>query len=128
MIRALAGVSFGILITSAAAAFGQAPASFEAASVKPVPGWRPSGGGINERGAAGTGGGCPTSMRVDQGRVDFNCTTVAMLIGYAVRLSPDRVTGTDWMMALGSPRFNIVATLPQGASANQVPEIFQAPA
>ena len=49
-----------------------------------------------------------------------------MLIGYAFRLSPDRVTGPDWMMALGSPRFNIAATLPQGASENQVPEMFQA--
>ena len=30
------------------------------------------------------------------------------------------------MMAVGSPRFNIVAKIPQGASKDQVPEMFQA--
>jgi uncharacterized protein (TIGR03435 family) len=48
------------------------------------------------------------------------------LIGYAFRLSPDRVIGPDWMVGLGSPRFDIAATLPQGASENQVPEMVQA--
>jgi uncharacterized protein (TIGR03435 family) len=64
-------------------------------------------------------------MKVERERVDFKCANLAMLIGYAFRLSPDRVIGPDWMMAVGSPRFNIEATLPQGASENQVPEMFQ---
>jgi uncharacterized protein (TIGR03435 family) len=114
-------------------AFGQALANvpnnrptgvrFEVASVKPVLNWPPLRGAAGERGAAG--GGCPTSMRVDPGRVDLKCTTLRMLIGYAFRISPDRVTGPEWMMAIGSPRFDIVATIPQAASKNQVAQMFQ---
>ena len=61
-------------------------------------------------------------MKVEPSRVDFRCTTLLMLIGYAFRISPERVTGPAWMM---SPRFNIEANIPQGASKNQVPEMFQ---
>jgi uncharacterized protein (TIGR03435 family) len=64
-------------------------------------------------------------MKVEPGRVEFRCATLEMLIGYAFRVSPGRVTGPAWMMALGSPRFNIEANIPQGASKNQVPEMFQ---
>jgi uncharacterized protein (TIGR03435 family) len=49
-----------------------------------------------------------------------------MLIGYAFRISPDRVTGPDWMTGAGSPRFDIAAKIPQGTSEHQVPEMFQA--
>ena len=52
--------------------------------------------------------------------------TLAMLIGYAYRISPDRVAGPEWMRAPGSSRFEIVATIPQGNSKDQVPEMFQA--
>lgn len=93
------------------------------ASVKPELNWPPVAGAAGER---GSGGGCPTSMKVEPGRVDFRCANLAMLIGYAFRFSPDRVTGPDWMRAVGSPRFHIVATLPRGASKDQVPEMFQA--
>jgi uncharacterized protein (TIGR03435 family) len=64
-------------------------------------------------------------MKVEPSRVDFRCTTLVMLIGYAFRISPERVTGSAWMMAIGSLRFNIEANIPQGASKNQVPEMFQ---
>jgi uncharacterized protein (TIGR03435 family) len=121
MMRAFTSASLGILFS--AAAFGQAGIRFEVASVKPVLNWPAAGSGAGER---GTGGGCPTSMKVDPGRVDFKCTTIAMLIGYAFRFSPERVRGPVWMMAAGSPRFDIVAKIPQGASKHQVPEMFQA--
>jgi len=49
-----------------------------------------------------------------------------MLIGYAYRLAPDRITGPDLTKGLGDPRFDIEATIPQGASQNQIPEMFQA--
>jgi len=65
-------------------------------------------------------------MKVDQQRVDFKCLNLAMLIGYAFRVSPDRVQGPGWMMGVGSPRFNISATIPQGNSRDQVPEMFRA--
>jgi uncharacterized protein (TIGR03435 family) len=117
------------------AAFGQAASNppapgssarptFEVASVKPAA-RRP--GGAGERAGGGVvGGGCPTSLKMDRSRVDVQCATIAMLIGYAFRISPDRVTGPDWMMGAGSPRFDIAAKIPQGASEHQVPEMFQA--
>ncbi len=33
--------------------------------------------------------------------------------------------GPDWMVGLGSPKFDISARLPQGSSKNQVPEMIQ---
>jgi uncharacterized protein (TIGR03435 family) len=135
MTRASASTRLSILFGFAVLAFGQTPVTsepgptdgvrFEVASVKPVLNWPPV-AGASVRGAAGTGGGCPTTMRVDRERVDFNCVNLEMMIGYAFRLPPNRITGPDWMMAVGSPRFNIQAKLPQGASENQVPEMFQA--
>jgi uncharacterized protein (TIGR03435 family) len=108
-----------------AAVLGQTPgAKFDVASVKPVLNWPPPVNATGERGAAGSGG-CLTSMKTDPARVDFRCTTLAMLIGYAFRISPDRVVGPDWMMAVGTPRFNIEATLPRGAPKDHVPEMFQ---
>lgn len=126
MTRAFSSVSLGILFFSLPV-FGQASGvKFEVASVKPAVYRSSSSGGVGERGAAGAGGGCPSSMKVDPGRVDFRCTTLQMLIGYAFRVSPDRVTGPDWMMAMGAPRFGIVAKIPQDASENQVPDMLQA--
>jgi uncharacterized protein (TIGR03435 family) len=100
----------------------QSPPRFEAASVKLAdyhPETRPPG----ER---GSGGGCPTSMRIDPARFEVHCATLAMLIGYAYRHPPDRIKGPDWMMAVGSPRFEIAAALGAGASKVQVPEMLKA--
>lgn len=96
---------------------------FEVASVKPVIGWPPARG---SGGMRGRGAGCPLRFKIDPGRVDIECATFADLIGYAFRFPPDRIIGPDWMMALGSPRFDIVATLPQGVSVKQIPEMLQA--
>jgi len=88
----------------------------------------PAKGGAGGRigGAGGGGGRCPESFKMDRSRVDIECATLVTLIGYAFRTSPDRITGPDWMMGLGSPRFNIAATLPRAASESQVPEMVQA--
>jgi len=101
---------------------------FEVASVKPsVPRPQTAGGAAERTGGSGFGGGgCPTSLKVSLGRVDVRCATLPVLIGYAFRISPDRVTGPAWMTGLGSPKFDIAATIPQGATENQVPELFQA--
>ena len=96
---------------------------FEVASVKPVIGWPPAPGSSGMR---GRGVGCPLRFKIDPGRVDIECATLTDLIGYAFRFPPDRIAGPDWMMALGSPRFDIAATLPQGASVKQIPEMVQA--
>jgi uncharacterized protein (TIGR03435 family) len=130
MTRAFTSAVMGVLLP--AAAFAQASANvsdgpgagarFEVASVKPVLNWPPPSTVPGERGPRPAGGGCPTSMKVEPNRVDFRCTDLVGLIGYAFRISPERVTGPAWM---DSPRFNIEANIPQGASKNQVPEMFQ---
>jgi uncharacterized protein (TIGR03435 family) len=139
-LRSCAKKTIAMWVLSASGAIGLLPAStictqaqspkqgaavvrFEVASVKQVLDWPPVNAGTGER---GTGGGCPTRMNVDATRVDFRCTTVAMLIGYAFRISPERITGPDWMKAIGTSRFNVEATIPQGASKERVPEMFQA--
>jgi len=71
------------------------------------------------------GGGCPQSLKVDRSRVDIACATLTTLIGFAYRFSPDRVTGPDWMVGLSSPKFDIAAKLPEGASKDQVPEMIR---
>jgi uncharacterized protein (TIGR03435 family) len=112
----------------AAAVLAQPPDAaqpkFEVASVR-LAVQRPATTGVGERGGGNSvgGGGCPQSLKMDQGRVDMKCATLTVLIGYAFRLSPDRVKGPDWM---GSTRFDIAATIPEGASKNQVPEMVQA--
>src|SRR5262245_25589641 len=112
--RCVAGA--GLAVFFSAAAFGQisatlpdtrpaASARFEVASVKQAFYLPSVSRGVDER---GIGGGCPTEMKVNRARVDFKCVTLAMLIGYAFRLPPVRITGPDWMMDVG-PRFDIAA-------------------
>ncbi len=94
--------------------------------MRPALNWSPASPATGRRGAGSSSSGCPTLMKVDPSRVDFRCSTLPMLIGYAFRISPDRVTGPEWMTAVGSPRFDIAATIPRGAPTSQVPEMLQA--
>ena len=116
-----------LLLVFAGVAAMAAPAAegpkFEVTSVKPVLRGTPPGARAGQR---GTGGGCPLSLQMDRGRVEFQCATLVDLIGYAFRISPDRVAGPDWMTAAGAARFEIAATLPRGAPLSQVPEMVQA--
>ena len=98
--------------------------AFEVASIRPAV--RSPRDSAQRDGGGGNGGRCPTSLRVSRSRVDVQCATVTMLIGYAFRLSPDRIAGPDWMTSSGAPRFDIAATIPLSASEHQVPEMFQA--
>lgn len=88
---------------------------FEAASVKPAAG-----------NVDGFGSGCAQSLKMGGVRVDIECATVVTLIGYAFGLSPDRVTGPDWMMGPGALRFDITARVPRAGLEEQVPEMVQA--
>jgi uncharacterized protein (TIGR03435 family) len=118
--RAFTTAALGLLST--ASAFAQVASSprFETASVKPVLDYL--GGTVGQR---GEGRGCPASIRVNPARVEFRCATLPMLIGYAFRISPDRISGPEWMTGIGSPRFNIAATLPEGTSRDDIPEMLQ---
>jgi uncharacterized protein (TIGR03435 family) len=122
--------SVGIAVLLFTAASGQTTSNapkFEVASVRPSV-WRPPvavGGARSGGDGATAGGGCPQRLNIDRGRVRIECADLPMLIAYAFRLSPDRITGPEWMMSVGATRFDIAATILQGASENQVPEMLQ---
>src|SRR5262249_8012478 len=58
----------------------------------------------------------------DKVRLEIHCATLTMLLGYAFRVLPDRVTGPDF---LSSSRFDIAATIPPGVPAGRIPEMLQ---
>jgi uncharacterized protein (TIGR03435 family) len=126
MRQALRSVCVGLLFLATMA--GQSSSGgpkFEVASIKPsVPG--PAVAGVVARSGGGAGGGgCPQRLKIDSSRVDIGCATPVMLIGYAFRFPPDRITGPEWMMGPGSTRFDIAAKIPQGVREDQVPEMVQ---
>jgi uncharacterized protein (TIGR03435 family) len=59
---------------------------------------------------------------IDGARVDMGYAPLNSLIVYAYRLKPHQVIGPDW---LSSQAFEIHATIPEGASKDQVPEMMQ---
>jgi uncharacterized protein (TIGR03435 family) len=70
------------------------------------------------------GSGCTPRFTMDAGRIDRGCVSLRELLfldAFAVPAS--RVQGPDWMDA---QRFDISAKLPAGATADQLPEMFQA--
>src|SRR5258706_5235667 len=62
-------------------------------------------------------------MKVDAARVDIASFSLADLIRTAYKIKPHQLTGPDWM---GGERFNIVAKMPVGATAEHVPEMLEA--
>ena len=97
--------------------FGQAPSpAFEVASIKPAP-------PISALAAQIQSGKLHVGMSIDGARVDIGFMSLAELIPTAYRVKPYQVSGPDWMR---QERFDILATLPEGASKDQVPEMLQA--
>src|SRR5689334_16657065 len=80
---------------------------FEVASVRPAAADAPAGVGVH----------------IDRSQVRLGRVTVKELLGIAYRLPPQRIIGPDW---LGQPRFDIVARIPDGVPAWQVPRMLQA--
>jgi uncharacterized protein (TIGR03435 family) len=62
-------------------------------------------------------------VSIDQGRADIAFLTLADLIPLAWRVKPHHVSAPGWM---ANDRWDILATLPKGASQSQVPEMLQA--
>ena len=62
-------------------------------------------------------------MKINGSRVIIRSWSLADIIGAAFRVRIDQISGPQWM---GSQRFDIQATIPEGASAEQVPEMLQA--
>src|SRR5215469_6012134 len=100
-------------------AFGQQTGrlEFEVASIKPAA--PPSGGRggffIGIRGGPGTN---------DPGRVQYNGMPFRMLVMNAYDVKPFQVTGPSWINSEDA-RFDIVATVPQGATKEQVRVMLQ---
>jgi len=101
MLRCL---SLCLLISATLVASG---AEFEVASVRPAAADAPAGIGVH----------------IDRSQVRLGRVTLKELLGIAYRLPPQRIVGPDW---LGEPRFDIVAKIPGGVPATQVPDMLQA--
>lgn len=98
-------------------AFAQAPTAapaFEVATIKPAPALDPS--------KIATGQ-LHLGMNTDAGRVDIGFFSLADLIRTAYRIKPYQLSGPGWM---SDQRWDIEAKIPEGASADQVPEMLQA--
>lgn len=65
-------------------------------------------------------------FKVAAGRVDIGCSGLVDLIWRAFDVFPPHITGPDWIIGPGSPRFDIAAKLPQGATEEQIPAMLQA--
>jgi uncharacterized protein (TIGR03435 family) len=67
-------------------------------------------------------------MKVDAARVDIGNMPLADIICAAFKLKPYQVGGRSWrdLGPAGGPSFDIHATLPQGATEKDAPELLQA--
>lgn len=65
-------------------------------------------------------------VRMDAGRVDIDGLPLPDIINTAFRVKSYQVTAPSWLgTGIGAPRFDIHATLPAGATTEQVPEMLQ---
>jgi uncharacterized protein (TIGR03435 family) len=102
----------GLMVFASCPAFAQSspPApTFEVASVKPSP--PPTGNGIMRRLGA-----------PDPGMINYGNATLAMLISRAYGVKDFQVSGPDWLTSLG---YDVVAKVPAGVPADQVPLMLQ---
>lgn len=91
-----------------------APLAFEVASIKPSE---------DISVVIGAGKAPHVGLKVDNQSVDIGYFTLAQLITYAFKVKAYQVTGPDWMK---TSHWDIAATLPEGATKEQVPEMLQA--
>jgi len=111
---------FAITATGMAAFFQATPDRhpvFEVASIKPAPKQDLS---SQNPFLSGKPAG---AMTVNGARVDFSAATLSNLLIAAYGVKASQIVGPDW---LGSQRFEIHATIPEGASKDQIPEMLQA--
>jgi uncharacterized protein (TIGR03435 family) len=101
--------------------------TFEVASVRPAAPAR----GILDPGQGGEapppppgGPGCAAVARttMDAGRIDFTCITLKHLLSEAFAIPPGLLLAPDWT---DTEAFDITAKIPNGATPDQLPEMFQ---
>jgi uncharacterized protein (TIGR03435 family) len=108
------------LLLSAAAAFAQTPATplaFDVASVKPAGPLDP---------IAIQSGKMRIGMKVDGALVDLGSFTLKDLIRTAYEVKDYQISGPDLGTVMTAQRFNVQATIPEGATEKQVPQMLQA--
>lgn len=94
--------------------------SFEVASIKPV--------GPLDGDAIMSGKRKPPGMSVDNALIVINSWSIIQMISSAYGVSRNQVVGGPaWLSSLmNTPRFDIAATMPEGATKQQIPEMLQA--
>ena len=111
------------LLLAASAALAQTPAApaltFEVASIKPAGPLDP---------VAIASGKMRIGMKVDGAICDIASFSLRDLIRTAYEVKDYQITGPDWLGSnpMSAPRFNIQATMPEGATEKQVPQMLQA--
>jgi uncharacterized protein (TIGR03435 family) len=95
----------------------QAPLTFEVASIKPA-------GALNP--AAMQSGKMRMGMKVDGAIVDIGSFSLTDLIRTAYEVKDYQISGPDLGSVMTAERFNIQATIPEGATEKQVPQMLQA--
>ena len=108
-----------LLLAAIVPASAQPPAAFEVASVKLAAPLDPQ---------KIMSGQMRIGMHVDPQRVEINSLSLADLINIAFKTKSYQVVGPAWLTAgpMNADRFDIRATLPAGATTDQVPEMLQA--
>jgi uncharacterized protein (TIGR03435 family) len=102
-----------LLLLVAANLSGQPQLTFEVASIKPSPPVTP---------ASIRSGTVHAGTKIDNARADFGNASLIGLIARAYDVRTFQIQGPDWMNTC----FDILAKLPDGASADQVPEMLRA--
>ena len=102
-----------LLALAATGIWGQSPLAFEVASIKPAPTPTPE---LRRAGLIHSG------VKIDNARADFGGISLFALMTRAYRVRYYQINGPDWM---SKTLFDILAKLPAGSSADQVPEMLQ---
>jgi uncharacterized protein (TIGR03435 family) len=103
--------AFAFTIVASVAAFGQA---FEVASIRPA-------APLNI--AALQAGKATVGQKVEGSRVTLGFVSLRDLITIAYEIKPDQFVGPDWM---AMQRYDISATMPEGATDKQIPAMLKA--
>ena len=106
----IARLSSALVAISASLLFAQSSANpqFEVASIRPS--------AISDRSEVSVG------VHIDGAQVRAIALTLKEYVGIAYRMKVSQIGGPDW---IGSERYDISATLPQGGTEAQIPEMFQ---
>ena len=118
----LLSIAAGLMLTTAIT-FGQTAAApaFEVASVRPS-----SLDMVKLATQVRTTGQMPRiGAHVNGARAEYIFMGLKELIAEAYRVRPFQITGPDWLNGLGAPRYDIMATLPDGTTKDQVPKMLQ---